>query len=112
MTPASLRDRHSGTGSWFTAGSHPGSFGHELAARTGTLDPSSPRGYRGRPQLGLFDNPGHVLSLDELAETVRTLKQKRPGRTVEALSVAVFTELARPGHHRIQPAASRPSLLN
>ena len=46
------------------------------------------------PQLGLFDNPVRVFSLDELAETVRKLERERPGRTVEELSGAVFTELA------------------
>ena len=72
-------------------GSHLGSFGHKFAGRTGTLDPSSvsyrsswlsrhsrrpPAGYRGRmasyparTPLGLFDNPVHVFSLDELAAT-------------------------------------------
>src|SRR5260370_6581471 len=91
-------------------------FGHKFAGRTGTLDPSSvscrsswlgrysrrsPAGYRGRmtsrparPPLGLFDNPVRVFSLDELAETVRKLERERPGRTVEELSGAVFTELA------------------
>jgi hypothetical protein len=47
-----------------------------------------------RPPLGLFDNPVRVFSLDELAETVRRLERERPGRTVEELSGAVFTELA------------------
>jgi hypothetical protein len=47
-----------------------------------------------RPQLGLFDNPVSVFSLDELAETVRKLEHDRPGRTVEELSRAVFAELA------------------
>ena len=47
-----------------------------------------------RPQLGLFDNPVRVFSLDELAETVRKLERERPGRTVEELSGAVFSELA------------------
>jgi hypothetical protein len=47
-----------------------------------------------RPQLGLFDNPVRAFSLDELAETVRELERERPGRTVEELSRAVFTELA------------------
>jgi hypothetical protein len=47
-----------------------------------------------RPQLGLFDNSVRVFSLDELAETVRRLGRERPGRTVEELSGAVFTELA------------------
>jgi hypothetical protein len=47
-----------------------------------------------RPQLGLFDNPVRVFRLDELAETVRELERERPGRTVEELSRAVFTELA------------------
>lgn len=47
-----------------------------------------------RPQPGLFDNPVRVFSLDELAETVRQLERERPGRTVQQLSAAVFTELA------------------
>jgi hypothetical protein len=47
-----------------------------------------------RPQLGLFDNPVRVFSLDELAEAVRKLERDRPGRTVEELSRAVFAELA------------------
>jgi hypothetical protein len=47
-----------------------------------------------RPQLGLFDNPVRVFSLDELAETVRKLEREQPRRTVEELSRAVFTELA------------------
>lgn len=47
-----------------------------------------------RPQLGLFDNPVRVYSLDELAETVRKLERERRGRTAEELSRAVFDELA------------------
>lgn len=47
-----------------------------------------------RPQLGLFDNPVRVFSLEELAETVRALERKQPGRTADELSRAVFTELA------------------
>jgi hypothetical protein len=47
-----------------------------------------------RPQLGLFDNPVRVFSLEELAETVRSLESQRPGRTTEELSRAVFAELA------------------
>ncbi len=47
-----------------------------------------------RPPLGLFDNPVRVFSPDELAATVRKLERERPGRTVEELSGAVFTELA------------------
>lgn len=35
-----------------------------------------------------------VFSLDELAKAVRKLERERPGRTVEELSRAVFTELA------------------
>jgi hypothetical protein len=50
--------------------------------------------YRARPQLGLFDNPVRVFSLDELAETVRRLELERPGLTVDELSRAVFTELS------------------
>src|SRR5260370_36571368 len=55
-------------------------------------------GYRGkmppRPQLGLFDNPVRVFSLEELAETVRALEGERPGLTADELSRAVFAELA------------------
>jgi hypothetical protein len=47
-----------------------------------------------RPQLGLFDNPVRVFSLEELAETVRALERKQPGRTADELSRAVFAELA------------------
>jgi hypothetical protein len=47
-----------------------------------------------RPQLGLFDNPVRVFSLDELAETVRQLEHERPGQTTDELSRAVFAELA------------------
>jgi hypothetical protein len=47
-----------------------------------------------RPQLGLFDNPVRVFSLEELTETVRALEHERPGRTVDELSRAVFAELA------------------
>ncbi len=47
-----------------------------------------------RPQLGLFDNPVGVFSLEELAETVRALERKQPGRTVDELSRTVFAELA------------------
>lgn len=50
--------------------------------------------YRARPQLGLFDNPVRVFSLDELAETVNKLERERPGLTVAELSRAVFAELA------------------
>jgi hypothetical protein len=47
-----------------------------------------------RPQLGLFDNPAGVFTLDELTATVRKLERERPGRTVDELSRAVFAELA------------------
>jgi hypothetical protein len=47
-----------------------------------------------RPQLGLFDNPVRVFSLEELAETVRALERERPGRPVDELSRAVFDQLA------------------
>ena len=47
-----------------------------------------------RPQLGLFDNPVLVFSLDELTETVRALERQRPGRTADELAHAVFAELA------------------
>jgi hypothetical protein len=46
-----------------------------------------------RPQLGLFGNQASAFSLEELAETVRTLDRKQPGQTVDELSRAVFTEL-------------------
>jgi hypothetical protein len=49
---------------------------------------------RQRPPLGLFGNPASAFSLEELAETVRTLERKQPGQTVDELSRAVFTELA------------------
>ena len=47
-----------------------------------------------RPQLGLFDNPVRVFSLDELAEAVRKLERERSGQTADELSRAVFAELA------------------
>jgi len=47
-----------------------------------------------RPQLGLFDNPAGVFTLDELTANVRKLERERPGRTVDELSRAVFAELA------------------
>jgi hypothetical protein len=57
--------------------------------------------YRGRMpprssgrQLGLFDNPVGVFSLEELAGAVRGLERRRPGLTVEEISSAVFAELA------------------
>ena len=65
-----------------------------MAQSLGTATASSPVGPAGRPQLGLFDNPVRVFSLDELAATVRKLERERPGRTAEELSGAVFTELA------------------
>ena len=46
------------------------------------------------PQRGLFDNPVRAFSLEELTETVRMLERQRPGRTVDELASAVFTELA------------------
>jgi hypothetical protein len=49
---------------------------------------------RARPQLGLFDNPPGVFSLEDLTETVRALERKQPGRTADELSHAVFAELA------------------
>ena len=45
-------------------------------------------------QLGLFDNPVGVFSLEELAEAVRELERRRPGLTVEEISGALFAELA------------------
>jgi hypothetical protein len=47
-----------------------------------------------RHQLGLFDNPVRVFSLDELTKTVRALERERPGQTADELSRAVFAELA------------------
>jgi len=47
-----------------------------------------------RPQLGLFDNPIRVFSLEELVETVRALEREQPGRTADQLSRAVFAERA------------------
>jgi hypothetical protein len=47
-----------------------------------------------RPQVGLFDNPVLVFSLDELTETVRALERHRPGRTADELADAVFADLA------------------
>jgi hypothetical protein len=46
-----------------------------------------------RLQLGLFDNPVGVFSPEDLTQTVRALKRKRPGRTVDELSRAMFAEL-------------------
>src|SRR5260221_67589 len=95
--------------------SHPGStvlgaagrpaglpFPAQQQPRSGIPPPATRlAGYRGRmppsparPQLGLFDNPAAVFSLDELAGTVRKLERERPGRTVDELSRAVFAELA------------------
>jgi len=45
-------------------------------------------------QLGLFDNPVRVFSLEELAETVRALEEDKPGRAVAELADAIFDELA------------------
>ena len=47
-----------------------------------------------RRQLGLFGNPVGDFSLEELSQTVRMLEREQPGRTVDELSRAVFTELA------------------
>lgn len=44
-------------------------------------------------QRGLFDNPVRGFSLEELTETVQTLERRRPGRTIDELTNAVFTEL-------------------
>jgi hypothetical protein len=46
------------------------------------------------PQHGLFDNPVRAYSNEELTETVQALERRRPGRTVDELTSAVFTELA------------------
>lgn len=46
------------------------------------------------PQRGLFDNPVRAFSLEELTQTVRMLERQQPGRTVDELTSAVFTELA------------------
>jgi hypothetical protein len=45
------------------------------------------------PQRGLFDNPVGGFSLEELTETVQVLERRWPGRTVDELTSAVFTEL-------------------
>jgi hypothetical protein len=45
-------------------------------------------------QHGLFDNPVRAFSLEELTGTVLMLERLRPGRTVDELTTAVFTELA------------------
>ena len=50
--------------------------------------------HRAYSQLGLFDNPVRVFSLEELADTVRMLERQQPGRTVDELTSAVFAELA------------------
>jgi hypothetical protein len=52
--------------------------------------PTRPSG----PQHGLFDNPVRAYSLEELTETVQALERLRPGRAVDELTSAVFTELA------------------
>jgi hypothetical protein len=74
------------------------------ASPTSSADPPPRRrahGYRGRmptrpsgPQHGLFDNPVRAYSLEELTETVQALERQRPGRAVDELTSAVFTELA------------------
>jgi hypothetical protein len=46
------------------------------------------------PQHGLFDNPVLAFSLEELTEAVQALERRQPGRTVDELTTAVFTELA------------------
>lgn len=45
-------------------------------------------------QLGLFDDPVRALSPEELTQTVRKPERQRPGQTVDAISSAVFAELA------------------
>jgi hypothetical protein len=47
-----------------------------------------------RPQLGLFDNPVRVFSLEELTQTARALERQQPGQTADQLCRAVFAELA------------------
>jgi hypothetical protein len=83
----------------------------------GSVTPSGrpAAGYRGgmpsrpvRRQLGLFDNPVRVFSLEELAETVRALERGQPGRTADQLSRAVFAELAMSGPG--VPPSSSPRL--
>jgi len=44
-------------------------------------------------QLGLFDNPVRAFSLEQLTETVRELERRRPGRTVDEITLAVYEEL-------------------
>jgi len=46
------------------------------------------------PQHGLFDNPVRAFSPEELTETVQALERRHPGRAVDDLTAAVFTELA------------------
>jgi hypothetical protein len=46
------------------------------------------------PQRGLFDNPVRAFSLEELTQTVQAPQRQQPGRTVDELTSAVFTELA------------------
>jgi hypothetical protein len=62
----------------------------EVAASYRSRMPPRPSGR----QLGLFDNPVGVFSVEELAEAVRELERRRPGQTVEEISSAVFAELA------------------
>ena len=45
-------------------------------------------------QRGLFDNPVRAFSLEELTQTVQALERQQPGRTIDELTTAVFTELA------------------
>lgn len=44
-------------------------------------------------QPGLFDNPSGMYHLDEFTDTVRMLERELPGRAVDELAQAVFTEL-------------------
>jgi hypothetical protein len=59
-----------------------------------------------RPQLGLFDNPVRVFSLEELTETVRALEHERPGRTVDDL-VAEAIRAARTREPRAEITGSQ-----
>lgn len=84
----------------------PSHSAQRIAAPSGSLDIDLAvsrvgPGYRGRmpprpsgPQHGLFDNPVLAFSLEELTETVQALERRQPGRTVDELTTAVFTELA------------------
>lgn len=64
---------------------------HHAARACGYGDrmPSRPSGI----QLGLFDNPVRVFSLEELTGIVRKIERQHPGQTVGDISAALFAEL-------------------